>query len=122
MASWPGSCSGLREPCVLQNIGSCVPLPFLFTLGVFAPAASDKGPALDKKGAKVAEGRGKGSLSGSDASGVSVTVHPPPGEGNDGEQGERRNAPRGLGDGEETGCASTQACSALTSFGPCRIG
>ncbi|XP_066494291.1 rho guanine nucleotide exchange factor 1 isoform X2 [Tiliqua scincoides] len=52
--------------------------------------ASDKAPALDKKGAKLAEGvtgRGKGSFSGSDTSGVSVTVHPPPGEGNDGEQG-----------------------------------
>ncbi|XP_025023841.1 rho guanine nucleotide exchange factor 1 isoform X1 [Python bivittatus] len=51
--------------------------------------AGEKTPALDKK-AKLAEGssgRGKGTPSGQDPSGVSVTVHPPPGEGNDGEQG-----------------------------------
>ncbi|XP_063168521.1 rho guanine nucleotide exchange factor 1 isoform X4 [Candoia aspera] len=49
--------------------------------------AGEKTPALDKK-AKLAEGssgRGKGTPSGQDPSGVSVTVHPPPGESNDGE-------------------------------------
>ncbi|XP_060131589.1 rho guanine nucleotide exchange factor 1 isoform X4 [Zootoca vivipara] len=53
--------------------------------------AADKAPASDRKG-KLLEGgpgRGKGNFSGSDPAGVSVTVHPPPGEGNDREQGER---------------------------------
>ncbi|XP_060131591.1 rho guanine nucleotide exchange factor 1 isoform X6 [Zootoca vivipara] len=53
--------------------------------------SADKAPASDRKG-KLLEGgpgRGKGNFSGSDPAGVSVTVHPPPGEGNDREQGER---------------------------------
>ncbi|KAH0631673.1 hypothetical protein JD844_006123 [Phrynosoma platyrhinos] len=52
--------------------------------------SGDKAPGLDRKGAKAAEGvpgRAKGAASGSDPSGVSVSVHPPPGEANDGETG-----------------------------------
>ncbi|XP_026571177.1 rho guanine nucleotide exchange factor 1 isoform X2 [Pseudonaja textilis] len=51
--------------------------------------AAEKTPALDKK-AKLTEGtsgRSKGTPSMQDPSGVSVTVHPPPGESNDAEQG-----------------------------------
>ncbi|XP_058051090.1 rho guanine nucleotide exchange factor 1 isoform X10 [Ahaetulla prasina] len=51
--------------------------------------AAEKTPALDKK-AKLTEGtsgRSKGTPLMQDPSGVSVTVHPPPGESNDGEQG-----------------------------------
>ncbi|XP_026537202.1 rho guanine nucleotide exchange factor 1 isoform X4 [Notechis scutatus] len=51
--------------------------------------AAEKTPALDKK-AKLTEGtsgRSKGIPSMQDPSGVSVTVHPPPGESNDAEQG-----------------------------------
>uniref|UniRef100_A0A8C5RL12 Rho guanine nucleotide exchange factor 1 n=1 Tax=Laticauda laticaudata TaxID=8630 RepID=A0A8C5RL12_LATLA len=51
--------------------------------------AAEKTPALDKK-AKLTEGtsgRSKGIPSIQDLSGVSVTVHPPPGESNDAEQG-----------------------------------
>ncbi|XP_077192819.1 rho guanine nucleotide exchange factor 1 isoform X2 [Paroedura picta] len=52
--------------------------------------AGDKTPALDRKGSKVPEGvsgRTKGTSSASDPPGVSVNVHPPAGEGNDGEPG-----------------------------------
>nr|XP_028598109.1 rho guanine nucleotide exchange factor 1 isoform X7 [Podarcis muralis] len=51
--------------------------------------AADKAPASDRKGKQLEGGPGriKGSFSGSDPAGVSVTVHPPPGEGNDREQG-----------------------------------
>ncbi|XP_028598109.2 rho guanine nucleotide exchange factor 1 isoform X7 [Podarcis muralis] len=51
--------------------------------------AADKAPASDRKGKQLEGGPGriKGSFSGSDSAGVSVTVHPPPGEGNDREQG-----------------------------------
>uniref|UniRef100_A0A8C5RM19 Rho guanine nucleotide exchange factor 1 n=1 Tax=Laticauda laticaudata TaxID=8630 RepID=A0A8C5RM19_LATLA len=51
--------------------------------------SAEKTPALDKK-AKLTEGtsgRSKGIPSIQDLSGVSVTVHPPPGESNDAEQG-----------------------------------
>ncbi|KAM3829391.1 rho guanine nucleotide exchange factor 1 isoform 4-T4 [Vipera latastei] len=50
---------------------------------------AEKTPALDKK-TKLTEGtsgRSRGTPSMQDPSGVSVTVHPPPGESNDGEQG-----------------------------------
>ncbi|XP_032084002.1 rho guanine nucleotide exchange factor 1 isoform X2 [Thamnophis elegans] len=50
---------------------------------------AEKTPALDKK-AKLSEGtsgRSKGNPLVQDPSSVSVTVHPPPGESNDGEQG-----------------------------------
>ncbi|XP_029140429.1 rho guanine nucleotide exchange factor 1 [Protobothrops mucrosquamatus] len=53
----------------------------------FPPA--EKTPAVDKK-TKLTEGtsgRSKGTPLAQDPSGVSVTVHPPPGESNDGEQG-----------------------------------
>ncbi|XP_053253850.1 rho guanine nucleotide exchange factor 1 isoform X6 [Podarcis raffonei] len=51
--------------------------------------AADKAPASDRKGKPLEGGPGriKGSFSGSDPAGVSVTVHPPLGEGNDREQG-----------------------------------
>uniref|UniRef100_A0A8C6XYD9 Rho guanine nucleotide exchange factor 1 n=1 Tax=Naja naja TaxID=35670 RepID=A0A8C6XYD9_NAJNA len=51
--------------------------------------AAEKTPAFDKK-ARLTEGmsgRSKGTPSVQDPSGVSVTVHPPSGESNDGEQG-----------------------------------
>ncbi|XP_061453886.1 rho guanine nucleotide exchange factor 1 isoform X2 [Rhineura floridana] len=63
--------------------------------------SGDKAPAVDRKGAKLSDGgpgRGKGSPSGSDPPGVSVTVHPPPGEGNDGEQGSDSQVPADSGD------------------------
>lgn len=66
--------------------------------------SSDKAPALDKKGAKISEvtpGRFK-NFSGSDTSGVSVTVHPPPGEGNDGEQGSDNQVQVDAGDSPVT--------------------
>ncbi|XP_039208122.1 rho guanine nucleotide exchange factor 1 isoform X5 [Crotalus tigris] len=51
--------------------------------------AAEKTPALDKKtkSTEGTSGRSKGTPSAQDPSGVSVTVHPPPGESNDGEQG-----------------------------------
>ncbi|XP_039208119.1 rho guanine nucleotide exchange factor 1 isoform X2 [Crotalus tigris] len=50
---------------------------------------AEKTPALDKKtkSTEGTSGRSKGTPSAQDPSGVSVTVHPPPGESNDGEQG-----------------------------------
>ncbi|XP_015282233.1 PREDICTED: rho guanine nucleotide exchange factor 1-like [Gekko japonicus] len=63
--------------------------------------SGEKTPALDRKGAKVAEGisgRGKGASSVSDPSGVSVSVHPPAGESNDGEQGPDSQAQADSGD------------------------
>ncbi|XP_053123451.1 rho guanine nucleotide exchange factor 1 isoform X2 [Hemicordylus capensis] len=67
--------------------------------------AADKTLALDKRGAKFGEGssgRGKGSPSGSDPPGVSVTVHPPPGESNDGEQGSDNQVQADSGDSPVT--------------------
>uniref|UniRef100_A0ABM5ETD2 Rho guanine nucleotide exchange factor 1 isoform X2 n=1 Tax=Pogona vitticeps TaxID=103695 RepID=A0ABM5ETD2_9SAUR len=58
--------------------------------------AGEKAPASDRKGAKQAEGglaRGKGSPLGPDVPAVSVSVHPPPGEANDGEQGSEAQGP-----------------------------
>lgn len=62
---------------------------------IFVCTAGDKAPASDRKGTRLSEGiagRGKtalsASISGSDPAGVSVTVHPPPVDSNDGEQGE----------------------------------
>ncbi|KAJ7304005.1 hypothetical protein JRQ81_011523, partial [Phrynocephalus forsythii] len=58
--------------------------------------AGEKAPALDKKGGKIAEGgvpRGKGSPSGADVPGVSISVHPPPGEASEGEQGSEAQGP-----------------------------
>ncbi|XP_042295472.1 rho guanine nucleotide exchange factor 1 isoform X3 [Sceloporus undulatus] len=52
--------------------------------------SGDKAPGVDRKGAKAVEGvpgRAKGAAAGSDPSGVSVSVHPPPVEANDGETG-----------------------------------
>lgn len=72
--------------------------PNFCSLLQLVPLAGEKTPALDRKGAKVAEGssgRGKGTSPASDPSGVSVTVHPPAGEGNDGEQGEGRETETG---------------------------
>ncbi|XP_033014222.1 rho guanine nucleotide exchange factor 1 isoform X5 [Lacerta agilis] len=66
--------------------------------------AADKAPASDRKG-KLLEGgpgRGKGSFSGSDPAGVSVTVHPPPGEGNDREQGADSQVPTDASDSPVT--------------------
>ncbi|XP_033014220.1 rho guanine nucleotide exchange factor 1 isoform X3 [Lacerta agilis] len=66
--------------------------------------SADKAPASDRKG-KLLEGgpgRGKGSFSGSDPAGVSVTVHPPPGEGNDREQGADSQVPTDASDSPVT--------------------
>nr|XP_034973454.1 rho guanine nucleotide exchange factor 1 isoform X5 [Zootoca vivipara] len=66
--------------------------------------AADKAPASDRKG-KLLEGgpgRGKGNFSGSDPAGVSVTVHPPPGEGNDREQGVDSQLPTDASDSPVT--------------------
>nr|XP_034973452.1 rho guanine nucleotide exchange factor 1 isoform X4 [Zootoca vivipara] len=66
--------------------------------------SADKAPASDRKG-KLLEGgpgRGKGNFSGSDPAGVSVTVHPPPGEGNDREQGVDSQLPTDASDSPVT--------------------
>ncbi|XP_062996643.1 rho guanine nucleotide exchange factor 1 isoform X2 [Elgaria multicarinata webbii] len=67
--------------------------------------AGDKTAAADKKGPKPTEGssgRSKGGPLGSDLPGVSVSVHPPPGEGNDGEQGSDSQLPTDSGDSPVT--------------------
>ncbi|XP_044290818.1 rho guanine nucleotide exchange factor 1 isoform X2 [Varanus komodoensis] len=63
--------------------------------------ASEKTPFSDRKGAKTTEGssgRGKPPPQASDAPGVAVNIHPPPGEGNDGEQGGDSHPPADSGD------------------------
>ncbi|XP_054854959.1 rho guanine nucleotide exchange factor 1 isoform X3 [Eublepharis macularius] len=65
----------------------------------------DKVPAIDRKGIKVAEGSSGRSKAGSlvsDPPGVSVTVHPPAGEGTDGEQGSDNQVQVDLGDSPVT--------------------